>query len=94
MKKKYAFFYSWQNDTDGDRQYLRNVLQNSVDAIKKELDIDIQIDSDSRDEDGAKSIDVAILKKISNCDFFVCDVTPVGKLHPSDEVYKEMPIQT
>ena len=91
MKQKYTIFYSWQNDTDGDRQYVRNVLQNSVVAIKKELDIEIQIDSDSRDEDGEKSIDVAILKKIENCDFFVCDVTPVGKLHPSDEVYKELP---
>ena len=91
MKKKFTIFYSWQNDTDGDRQYVRNVLQNSVDALMKELEVDIQIDSDSRDEDGEKSIDVAILKKIANCDFFVCDVTPVEKLHPSDEVYKEMP---
>lgn len=91
MKQKYTIFYSWQNDTDGDRQYVRNVLQNSVDALMKELEVDIQIDSDSRDEDGEKSIDVAILKKIANCDFFVCDVTPVEKLHPSDEVYKEMP---
>lgn len=91
MKKKYTIFYSWQNDTDGDRQYVRNVLQNSVDALMKELEVDIQIDSDSRDEDGERSIDVAILNKIANCDFFVCDVTPVGKLHPSAEIYKELP---
>lgn len=91
MKKEYTIFYSWQNDTDGDREYVRGVLESAIETVSKDLDVKISIDSDSRDEDGETSIDAAIMTKIANCDFFVCDVTPVAQLYPQKDVCKAVP---
>lgn len=92
MKDTYTIFYSWQNDTKCDnRGYIRECVRKAIDALKKQLGCNIIIDSDSRDEDGESSIDVAIMKKIAKCDFFVCDVTPVAELRPKDDVIKYIP---
>lgn len=91
MKTKYTIFYSWQNDTDGNRSYIRTVLEDAVKKISESMCIEIQIDSDSRDEDGGKPIDEAIIGKIQRCDFFLADVTPVHTLNPGEEVYKSIP---
>lgn len=80
MKQQFTIFYSWMSDrpNDQNRKYIRKVIDKDSQKIEKELGIKITIDSDSRGEDGSKSIDETVLKKISNSDLFVCDITPAS----------------
>lgn len=100
MKKEFVIFYSWMSDRpDGqNRKYIRKVLDKEKKKLEKDLGVTITIDSDSRGEDGSKTIDDVVLKKISNCDFFVGDITPVNhslpfvkkKLIPNPNVQYEL----
>lgn len=80
MKNQYTIFYSWMSDRPNgvNRKYIRKILEKDAKKLEKELGITIRIDSDSRDEDGSKSIEENVLKKISNSDLFVGDITPVA----------------
>ena len=84
MKKQYTIFYSWMSDRpdDQNRKYIYKILEKDVKKLEKEFDVTIKIDSDSRDEDGSKTIEENILKKISNCDLFIGDITPVSPRFP------------
>lgn len=57
--------------------YIRQVLSDECKQIEKKLGVRIYIDSDSRDEDGSKSIEENVLKKIAGCDLFIGDITPI-----------------
>ena len=80
MRNQYVIFYSWMSDRPDsqNRKYIQKILKKDAKRIEKELGITITIDSDSRGEDGSTSIEETILKKISNCDIFVGDITPVS----------------
>ena len=79
MKQQYTIFYSWMSDrpNEQNRKYIRKVLDKDTKKLEKEFGVKILIDSDSRGEDGSKSIDETVLKKIGGCDLFVGDITPV-----------------
>lgn len=80
MSKIYTIFYSWQSDTkDSSRKIIEKAL---AEAKKKLLDnkgVSIEIDHSTLGECGMPSIDQTILRKIDNCDIFLCDLTPVVK---------------
>ena len=80
MSKIYTIFYSWQSDTkDSSRKIIEKAL---AEAKKKLLDnkgISIETDHSTLGEGGMPSIDQTILRKIDNCDIFLCDLTPVVK---------------
>jgi len=80
MKKDFKIFYSWMSDRpdEQNRKYIRKVIDKDCKKISNELGIKITIDSDSRGEDGSRSIDETILKKITNCDLFIGDITPAS----------------
>lgn len=84
MKKEFVIFYSWMSDRPAEQniKYIRKVLTEDCRALEKKLGVKITIDSDSRGEDGSKSIDENVLKKIAACDFFVGDITPVYPKFP------------
>lgn len=65
-----------------NRKYIRKVLEKEKKKLEIDLGIMITIDSDSRGEDGSKSIDDVVLKKISNCDIFIGDITPLNPRVP------------
>ena len=79
MKKEFVVFYSWMSDRPKEQniKFIRKVLADDCKKLEKKLGIKISIDSDSRGEDGSKSINENVLKKIATCDLFVGDITPV-----------------
>lgn len=79
MKAIYKIFYSWMSDrpTDQCLDYIRNKLREDCKKLEKVHHVKIIIDSDSRGEDGSKSIEENVLKKIADCDLFVGDITPI-----------------
>ena len=80
MSKTYAVFYSWQSDTkDGSRKIIENALSNAKEKLKENNGISIEIDHSTLGKSGMPSIDQTILRKIDNCDIFLCDLTPVVK---------------
>lgn len=79
--KSYTFrvFFSWQSD----RIDVKKAIQRELDTIAKKLekeDINLIIDHDTRDRVGTQNIDIEVLQKISSCDIFIADVTPVCKI--------------
>lgn len=85
-KNKYVIFFSWQMDSPKyeNYSYLNNVLSDSAKVLSKKLEKEIVVSSDSRDEDGGDSIDVAVVRKISLCDYFVADITSVREIEITD----------
>lgn len=80
MSKTYTVFYSWQSDTkDGSRKIIENALSNAKEKLKENNGISIEIDHSTLGKSGMPSIDQTILRKIDNCDIFLCDLTPVVK---------------
>ena len=80
MSKIYNIFYSWQSDTkDGSRKIIEKALSDAKMALLENKGISIEIDHSTLGECGMPSIDQTILRKIDNCDIFLCDLTPVVK---------------
>lgn len=79
MKKEFVIFYSWMSERPKEQniKYIRGVLEGDCKKLEKKLGIKIKIDSDSRGEDGSKSIDENVLKKIAGCHIFIGDITPI-----------------
>lgn len=79
MKDKFVIFYSWMSDRPKKQniKFIRKVLNHDCNKLAKEFGVKIVVDSDSRSEDGSKPIEESILKKITECDLFVGDITPI-----------------
>lgn len=76
-------FYSWQSDLP--RETNNNLIRNIFNEVKSEIeaqhaDIVIQLDEATRNESGTPDITSTILRKIDECDFYIADVSIVGKL--------------
>ena len=84
MKDQFVIFYSWMSDRPENQNntYIKNVLDNECKKLEEEFGVKIRVDSDSRGEDGSKPIDENVLKKITECDLFVGDITPIFPSSP------------
>ena len=62
MKQQYTIFYSWMSDrpNEQNRKYIRKVLDKDTKKLEKKFGVKILIDSDSRGEDGLKSVDETV----------------------------------
>lgn len=72
-------FYSWQSDLDAKSN--RNAIEDSLKETQKLLEkdsISVDIDQATRGEVGTPDIVETILKKITQSDIFVCDVTYIN----------------
>lgn len=80
MKNQFVVFYSWMSDRpcNLNRKYIQKVLDKDSKRLEREFGITIKVDSDSRGADGSSPIEETVLKKISSCDLFVGDITPVS----------------
>lgn len=74
--KQYRLFFSWQNDRTEFKTIISSVLKKVATNLAKE-NIELVIDQDTRDRIGIRNIAVEVLDKISNCDIFVADLTPI-----------------
>jgi hypothetical protein len=87
----FNFFYSWQSYIGGhaNRSYIRQKINKYIES-KKDI-YEITVDEDSRSIPGASDIPDNILKKIANCDIFICDITPVARINTPDGNIRDIP---
>lgn len=86
-KNKFTVFFSWQMDSPKEENYLylNSVLNNAAKSISERLNLQVEISTDSRDEDGTDTIDVTVIKKISACDLFVADISAIKGIEIRDD---------
>lgn len=73
-------FYSWQSDIDFNKRAIRDALRLAIKEIEKdEKNERINLMDSSSNLVGSTRIPESILKDISTCDIFVCDLTIIGK---------------
>ena len=75
-KDIYRIFFSWQADKSKVRSAIFGKLNEAKAALAKE-GWHVEIDQDTNGRVGTENIDTEVLAKISNCDVFVADVTPI-----------------
>jgi len=73
-------FFSWQSDIPENKNIIRKALQ----KICNELDVEYT--EDTRGEAGGEHVVDVLLRKISNSDIFVGDITIIGKAVNDDEM--------
>ncbi len=81
--KQYRLFFSWQND----RPEFKTIISSTLKKVARNLageNIELVIDQDTRGRIGIRNIAVEVLDKISNCDIFVADLTPITTYIPKD----------
>ncbi len=81
MKTIFQIFYSWQADIS-ENKIISKCLEKAVKDLglkhSKEINIEINIDRNTKNKTGSPDISNTILQKISNSDIFVCDVTLIN----------------
>jgi len=71
-------FFSWQSDIPSNKNIIRKSLQRICE------DLDIEYTEDTRGEAGGDHVVDVLLRKITNSDIFVGDITLVGKARNGD----------
>src|SRR4051794_38716264 len=78
----YTIFYSWQTDTKDDKQFIREALDQAVQAIRSEGggkdDLPI-VDTDLKGMAGIPDVATTMFQKIKKSALFVGDLTLVGE---------------
>ena len=81
--KTYTVFYAWQSDTEQNynRHLIRKALDIAAEAISADPSAEAQvvIDSDTQGVAGEPHVTEELLRKITKAEFFVPDLTFVGK---------------
>lgn len=81
MKKNINIFYSWQSDLDRDtnENAIRIEIKKAIPIVEEQLgEFNLSIDEATRNISGSPEIPLEILKKINNCDIFICDLTTIN----------------
>lgn len=74
-------FYSWQSDlpAKSNRYFIQNALGKAIKALKREkVDLEVELDRDTKDLPGSPNIIHAILAKISESKVFVADISLIN----------------
>lgn len=71
-------FYSWASDHKKQKNKIEKALRKALKTTKKQLDIDLVIDRDTKGKSGAIDIVDSIFDKIDHCRIFVSDVSFKG----------------
>ena len=81
MKSNFTIFYSWQSDLKNNS--IQTCIEKAIKEVKrkfeKEINLEINVDRDTRNKSGSPAISSTILNKIDLSDIFICDVTIVNK---------------
>ena len=79
-KKSYTIFFSWQSDTKSkESDIISHALDAAAEFIKRDYGYQINIDHSTLGDSGMPNITQTIMRKIDDCDIFLCDLTPVQK---------------
>jgi hypothetical protein len=68
-------FYSWQSNLKKQKNLLEKAITNTLKNIKKEINIVIALDRDTKNKAGSVDIAQEILNKINSASIFVGDIT-------------------
>ena len=82
MKSNFTVFYSWQSDIKENRYFIQKCLDKAKKEIEQKgnfLNLEINIDKDTKDKSGSPSITETIFDKIDKSDIFICDVSIVNR---------------
>ena len=96
MKKVYVAFYSWQSDLEAKSN--KNLISGCIEKAIKEIndkfssnfEFEVNIDRDTRNENGSPDIADTIFEKIRKTDIFVCDVTIINNIFSGDQLKKRL----
>ncbi|MDD2563599.1 MAG: hypothetical protein PHU27_05235 [Salinivirgaceae bacterium] len=82
MKNSFNIFYSWQSDIPKNRNTIESAIVKAIKELKKikqkEIELEINLDRDTKDNSGSPDIADTIFMKILNSDIFICDVTIIN----------------
>jgi hypothetical protein len=106
MPRRITIFYSWQSDlpSKDNKNFIASCLEKAAKNLRRkigsDLSIELSIDRDTIGKPGSPDISKTIFDKITNCNIFVCDVTPInnskinpqfnGRLTPNPNVLTEL----
>ena len=88
MSKKervYKVFYCWQSDDSRTRYIIKKELLRQLYKLESDTNCKFYLDEDTRGVAGMPPIVDEVMKKISQCDIFVCDITPILCYRNSDK---------
>ena len=79
--KTFTIFYSWQSDRDRKccKDFIRKAADAAASRVGQRLGVQVSIDADTEGVAGTPAISETILRKISECDLFLADMTFVAK---------------
>lgn len=86
----YKVFFSYQSDTKGNKKFILDALILAKNLFKEE-NIDLTIDEGMRDTAGNSQLLDVMLRKGSDCDIFIADLTYVVKFKNSAGNEKSVP---
>lgn len=77
---KATIFYSWQSDTTSkfNRYFIEECLKKAIKKTNKEIDVDYNLDRDTKNEVGSPDIVATIFQKIEDACLFIADITPIN----------------
>lgn len=82
MKNSFKIFYSWQSDLESTNKIIPRAIEKAIKEIrnkkKKEFNLELSLDRDTRGKSGSPSIVDAIFEKIERSDIFICDVSIIN----------------
>ena len=91
---QFNIFFSWQSDVKENKNIIRKGIKDACQKLKQTNGYEINIDEATRDIPGAPKIEDSIKDKISSCDIFIADITPItqynGKQYPNSNVIFEL----
>jgi hypothetical protein len=78
-----TLFYSWQSDSPSktNRGFIKDATERAIKSVNRDLELEeaLRLDQDTQGVPGTPEIANTILKKIDECDIFLCDLTIVAK---------------
>lgn len=84
-EKIYKVFYCWQSDDSRTRYIIKKELLRQLYKLESDTNCKFYLDEDTRGVAGMPPIVDEVMKKISQCDIFVCDITPILCYRNSDK---------
>src|SRR5688572_27245270 len=82
-------FFSWQswNSRKTNWYFIEEAIKNAIKNINARDDIELELALDRATDGESGAVDIAdtILKKIEECDVFVCDITFVSEFINADD---------
>jgi predicted nucleotide-binding protein len=84
--EKYTLFFSWQSDYKDSSNEIESAINTATVQLRSEGIADITIEYSTKGNVGMPNIESAILSKITNCDIFVADATPIAKCEKGHDV--------